>query len=131
MYLWHYHKICQTCCKSFRGVFYLYYISVTMRYGQYTSKMDNSIFISCPQFFPTLILFDSNKERENFSKFSLSCLLVQLISSRLEICIWYKDSDILHQTVFYCFKQEHIFNLLPMASEGGAIMALKMCLYIY
>lgn len=73
----------------------MHYISVNMRHGEDASEMDNSIFI----IFHAFIFFHINtvfKQREGtFSKFDLSCLSVELMSSRLEIFISCKGSDIL------------------------------------
>lgn len=91
--------------------------------------MDDFIFIPCLHLYFTLYYFNSSKEREIFSRFNLSCLLVELISSRLEMFIQCKSSDILHQHPSIALnKKIRFINFLKQAKE--MLLWHSKCIYI-
>lgn len=90
--------------------------------------MDDFIFIPYLHLYFTLYYFNLNKEREIFSGFNLNCLLVESISSRLEMFIQCKSSDILHQHPSIALnKKIHFINFLRQVRE--MLLWHSKCIY--
>lgn len=91
--------------------------------------MDNSIFILCLHLDFTLYCFYLNRERDIFSRFNLSCLLLEFISSGLEIFIQCKDSDILHQHPSIALNKK-IYSIYFPRQVRGMILWLSKCISV-